>query len=173
MDDDLYESCLEEVLAALKNKGFSFILKREQDSALRHLFKRKDVVAVLPTGFGKSLIFQLLVFLAKAKGRREGGEGFAAILVITPLTSIIQDQISEISSMGLSGCNLSEKLECLDDIPLACLPRARFFFISPIYFLAPATQATVPETCLAITSFFTIGSALLQTRLFRPKRKKN
>ena len=25
--------------------------------------------------------------------------------------------------------------------PLACLPRARFFFISPIYFLAPATQA--------------------------------
>ena len=111
MDDDLYESCLEEVLAALKNKGFSFILKREQDSALRHLFKRKDVVAVLPTGFGKSLIFQLLVFLAKAKGRREGGEGFAAILVITPLTSIIQDQISEISSMGLSGCNLSEKLE--------------------------------------------------------------
>ena len=38
MDDDLYESCLEEVLAALKNKGFSFILKREQDSALRHLF---------------------------------------------------------------------------------------------------------------------------------------
>ena len=55
MDDDLYELCLEEVLAALKNKGFSFILKREQDSALRHLFKRKDVVAVLPTGFGKSL----------------------------------------------------------------------------------------------------------------------
>ena len=104
------------MLAALKNKGFSFILKREQDSALRHLFKRKDVVAVLPTGFGKSLIFQLLVFLAKAKGRREGGEGFAAILVITPLTSIIQDQISEISSMGLSGCNLSKKLECLDDI---------------------------------------------------------
>ena len=116
MDDDLYESCLEEVLAVLKNKGFSFILKREQDSALRHLFKRKDVLAVLPTGFGKSLIFQLLVFLAKAKGRREGGEGFAAILVITPLSSIIQDQISEISSMGLSGCNLSKKLECLDDI---------------------------------------------------------
>ena len=30
--------------------------------------------------------------------------------------------------------------------PLACLPRARPFFLAPIYFLAPATQDTHEKT---------------------------
>ena len=30
--------------------------------------------------------------------------------------------------------------------PLACLPRARLFFLGPIYFLAAATQATHEKT---------------------------
>ena len=46
------------------------------------------------------------MFLAQAIGRRQGGEGLAGILVITPLTSAILDQIS----MGLSACNLSVKI---------------------------------------------------------------
>ena len=32
------------------------MLEREQNEAVSHLFERKDVFAVLPTGFGKSLI---------------------------------------------------------------------------------------------------------------------
>ena len=33
-------------------------LKKEQEQAVIALFEKKDVFAVLPTGFGKSLIYQ-------------------------------------------------------------------------------------------------------------------
>ena len=38
-----------------------FVLKAEQKEAVESLLKGKDVFSVLPTGFGKSLIFQLFV----------------------------------------------------------------------------------------------------------------
>ena len=44
----------------LKDLG-SEVLKREQSQAVESVvLKRKDVLAVLPTGFGKSLIYQVL-----------------------------------------------------------------------------------------------------------------
>ena len=36
-----------------------FVLKSEQKKAVESLLKGRDVFGVLPTGFGKSLIFQL------------------------------------------------------------------------------------------------------------------
>jgi len=63
--EELFEECLDDVLddvlKELSSKGFAFTLKAEQRLALRHLFDGKDVLAVLSTGFGKSLIFQLFV----------------------------------------------------------------------------------------------------------------
>ena len=50
-----FESCLSEVLLKLNESGLSFTLKREQELAMRHLFNGKDVMAVLPTGFGKKV----------------------------------------------------------------------------------------------------------------------
>ena len=38
-----------------------FVLKSEQKKAVESLLKGGDVFGVLPTGFGKSLIFQLFV----------------------------------------------------------------------------------------------------------------
>ena len=69
---------------------------------------RKDVV--LLTGIGEKAFknFQLLVIQEEAKGLRQGGEGFTGIVEITPLARIIQDQISEVSSMEPCACNLTE-----------------------------------------------------------------
>ena len=55
-DVDLYE------LAS----DLGFVLKAEQKEAVESLLRAKDVFGVLPTGFGKSLIFQLF---ALAKNR--------------------------------------------------------------------------------------------------------
>jgi len=76
------------------------------------LFDKKDLVAVLPTGFGKSLVFQLLVLITRSA---QSGN-FTGLLVIIPLVSIVRDQITEIQSLNLSGCNLTEKLDHLEDI---------------------------------------------------------
>ena len=39
--------------------GKSLTLKDEQKEAVKSLLSGRDVLAILPTGFGKSLIFQL------------------------------------------------------------------------------------------------------------------
>ena len=97
-----FEFVLRELLCELEKKGLNFSLKEEQKTAVKEL---------LPTGFGKSLIFQLLVLLA-----RRAKNQAACVLVICPLTSIINDQIQEVEAMGLCACNLSEKLSDLTDI---------------------------------------------------------
>jgi superfamily II DNA or RNA helicase len=58
-------------------------LKEEQDKAVRDLLKGKYVIAVLPTGYGKSLIYQAFL-----RAREYQTSGKAAIIVISPLNSI-------------------------------------------------------------------------------------
>ena len=54
---------LKEILLELEDKGRKITWKDEQRKAVKQLYGKKDLVAVLPTGFGKSLIFQLLVLI--------------------------------------------------------------------------------------------------------------
>ena len=51
-----FDAALESVLSNLERK---FTLKKEQRLALKDLIAKKDVFALLSTGFGKSLIYQL------------------------------------------------------------------------------------------------------------------
>ena len=85
--------CLSEVLLELNETGMVFSLKKEQESAMSHIFNGKDVMAILPTGFAKSLIFQLFVTMCGVRSKRQGGICFSGIIVISPLQGIIQSII--------------------------------------------------------------------------------
>ena len=62
---------LMDVLRQLSTKPrFSLELKVEQREALNSWLDGSDVLAVLPTGYGKSLIFQLLVLVGKKETSR-------------------------------------------------------------------------------------------------------
>ena len=50
------------------------------------------------------------MLLAKRAGN------YASLLVITPLVSIINDQVMEVEAMNLTACNLAQKLGNLEDI---------------------------------------------------------
>ncbi|XP_044182578.1 ATP-dependent DNA helicase RecQ-like [Acropora millepora] len=92
------EDALSKALADLNLVSSSeFRLKQEQEVAVRALLDGKDVLAVLTTGFGKSLIYQMFVRSMAYKL-----DGHAAVLVISPLISIIKDQISALKSLGYS-----------------------------------------------------------------------
>ena len=45
--------------ASLLHKAISSVFMKEQDITIMSLLKVKGVLAVLPTGFGKSLVFQV------------------------------------------------------------------------------------------------------------------
>ncbi|KAK3721675.1 hypothetical protein QZH41_013828 [Actinostola sp. cb2023] len=109
-------SCQSKTEGSLQKKGFEFCLKDEQISCLRQLFLGKDLLAVLPTGFGKSMIFQSLVLMAQRRSLKDGTGGLGFALIITPLNSIIKDQIEEVNSIGLTACSLAEQLENLDEV---------------------------------------------------------
>jgi len=75
---------------AQQEMGFVHKLKEKQLETLQSLYEGKDTIAVLPTGYGKSVIFQLLPhFLQKVNGLSDP----MIVLVIAPLNAIMQNQV--------------------------------------------------------------------------------
>ena len=58
-----------------KEKLGGIVLKEEQKLTVESLLDRKNVLTVLPTGFGKSLIFRVFVEAVDRGGFRGGGVG--------------------------------------------------------------------------------------------------
>ena len=92
MADNLSEldDCISDVLKKFQLVS-GFKLRQEQVIAVKTLLSNRDVFAVLPTGYGKSLIFQCFV-VAKELLEAKSGHGTPkspCALVICPLTSII------------------------------------------------------------------------------------
>ena len=67
-------------------------------SATSDLARGKDVFGFMPTGFGKSLIFQLFPRLARAALILEN----SSIIVVSPLISIMRDQVEQLKKLGFS-----------------------------------------------------------------------
>ncbi|MDB4991598.1 MAG: recQ [Myxococcaceae bacterium] len=95
-------------------------LRPQQSLAIAAFLDSQDVLVVLPTGFGKSLCFQLpAVTLARR------GEG--CTLVVSPLIALMNDQVSALTARGVrahalhSGIPWSEQSAVLDDLASADL----------------------------------------------------
>jgi superfamily II DNA helicase RecQ len=65
-------------------------LKPAQLNALKTILGGQDVVAALPTGFGKSLIYEMIPFVNPN----------ACVLIIEPLNVIIQQQVKKLCGMA-------------------------------------------------------------------------
>ena len=63
--DEKINKCIEKSLNYLSAIGRPIVLKCEQRISIQHLSLGKDVIAILPTGFGKSMMFTVYA-LAKA-----------------------------------------------------------------------------------------------------------
>ncbi|WAR08483.1 RECQ1-like protein [Mya arenaria] len=98
---DVFDSCLH---SSLQRMNISFKLREEQKQCLENVFNLRDTIAVLPTGFGKSLIFQLLPCLMQEKLQRQEP---MIVVIVTPLNSIMEDQVSSLKSKVISACFLS------------------------------------------------------------------
>ena len=62
-------------------------LKRQQLEAMIAFMSGKDVFVILPTGFGKSLIYATLPLAYDAATDK------SVVIVVSPLTAIMKDQI--------------------------------------------------------------------------------
>ena len=80
---------------------------------MKGLLKEKDVLAVLPTGFGKSLVFQVFAVVKSLDSASWNG----CVLVICPLKSTIADQTEKASSLGLTAVE-PESPDMFETLPL-------------------------------------------------------
>ena len=71
-------------------------IKEKQRKCIELLLKRKDVLGLLPTGFGKTLIYQLFPFVFETMN----GKG-AHVLVVTALKAISNEKMEELNDLGI------------------------------------------------------------------------
>ena len=107
------QAAMDEALCDLSEcLPYEINLKPEQRESIMNLLNGCDVLAVLPTGFGKSFIFQMFV-ISKSKlslhnTRNNDTPTSSSCLVICPLESIIEDQIVKSRSLGISASSLTD-----------------------------------------------------------------
>ena len=99
--DSVIENCC-------KSYGYSE-LKKEQRDILRTFLNGKDVFGCLPTGFGKSLCYMLLPKAFDLLYNKT--DGTSIIIVISPLTSLMDDQVESCVSRGIKAIAVTREEE--------------------------------------------------------------
>lgn len=79
-------------------------LKEEQREALCAFVDGKDVCAFLPTGFGKSLIYQLTPLVVKKTKLLAN----PIVIVVSPLLALMDDQVAEAVKLGITAVKLGD-----------------------------------------------------------------
>ncbi|WP_235802051.1 RecQ family ATP-dependent DNA helicase [Ureibacillus massiliensis] len=129
-------------LEATLNKYFGYSSFRPgQKEVIEQLVKGQDVIALLPTGMGKSLCYQLPGYIFEAP-----------VLIISPLLSLMQDQVTQMKQNGEkrviainSFLTTEQKQNALN-----YLHQYRFIFISPEMLLQAHVQNRLSQMALSL-----------------------
>ena len=70
----------------------SVVLKSEQETCIKRIYEGTDVFLWLPTGFGKSLCYEVLPFVFDDKL----GKDNSVVIVVSPLISLMVDQVQNL-----------------------------------------------------------------------------
>ena len=93
---------LRRVESVLEDLDSALILKEEQRNAIKAFVDGKYVFALLPTGYGKSLIYQLAPMVSKKLGHKEN----PVVIVVSSLFALMEDQVKEATEMGITAMQL-------------------------------------------------------------------
>ena len=106
-----FDSALEKALQCLSHFGMLRELRTEQTKAIHTLVSRGGLLSVLANGLGESLIFQALVRVKEILTGKT-----SVVIFVYLLKSIVQDQIVEASSIGLTAVSLAgNRLEDIEN----------------------------------------------------------
>lgn len=135
---------------SLENKLKEFFgynaFRNHQKEIIEAVLNQKDVVAILPTGAGKSLCYQLPAMLMPGTA-----------IVVSPLISLMQDQVVSLFKNGIPAAFLNSSLYYQDiQNVLTHLSDYKLVYIAPERFADPAFLQRLKEIEL---SFFVIDEA--------------
>ena len=158
-----------------KRKSYEIILKKyfgydnlknEQYTIIESIIhKNKDVCAILATGFGKSLCYQLPYLITKKN-----------VIVISPLLSLMQDQATDLQSKNIPVCCLnSDNSTKHKDIQKILDGNSHIIFMTPEFFSLSEDFITELDdmddlACIAVDESHCIST--WSDASFRPKYKE-
>jgi ATP-dependent DNA helicase RecQ len=131
---------LEAARAVLRRYWGYEAFREGQGEAVAAVLGGRDVLAVLPTGGGKSLLYQLPAVL---RGR-EGG----LVLVVSPLVALMQDQVEALAARGIPAAALTAALgaRALEQhLTDAEFGRYRLLYVTPERLETELFQARAPR----------------------------
>ena len=105
-----------------KNWGFDSF-KGLQENIIEAVLEEKNVLALLPTGSGKSLCFQVPALM------KEG-----MCVVVSPLIALMKDQVTNLQKRGISAIALNSSLsykEVIQVLDNATQNHYKFLYVSP------------------------------------------
>ena len=98
------EEAIESALESFPNID---CLKDEQKKCIAALLQKKDVLGLLPTGFGKSLIFQLYPRIFELVNGRKN----CHVIIVSALNAITEEQVQELADIGISAVAVGDSRE--------------------------------------------------------------
>lgn len=120
-----------------------------QASIVRSILDGHDTCAVMPTGGGKSLCYQLPAALLEGK----------TAVVISPLIALMHDQVTQLTQIGIPAVFLNSSLPAAEQTEImqqACEGKYRLLYVSPERLARPDTTAWLRQVPI---SFFAIDEA--------------
>ena len=115
-----------------------------QSDVIREVLAGRDAIAILPTGGGKSLCYQIPALL------RPG-----VAIVVSPLIALMQDQVAALRQAGVAAARLdssldpNERAQALDAFREG---RLDLLYVSPERLLTPATMQMLDDAHLALVA---------------------
>ena len=106
-------SLLASVLENL-HEGKIKTLSDEQFKALNRFLNGRDTFACLPTGHGKTLIYEIAVLVAR-RGNVKFLPSNALVVVVLPLNAVISDQLESCQRLKLKAVKMGQELFDNDD----------------------------------------------------------
>src|SRR5580698_147033 len=113
-----------ELLGALQRYWGYDSFRPMQERIVRSLLGGQDACVVMPTGGGKSLCYQLPAALLAER----------TVVVVSPLIALMQDQVAQLTQMGISAALLNSTLDASEQSAIlreAIAGRYRLLYLSP------------------------------------------
>ena len=117
---DAVTQCAQEILK--KVFGYDSFRPLQLD-IIRSVLSGTDTLAIMPTGGGKSLCYQIPALMFKG-----------ITIVVSPLISLMQDQVSSLEENGIPAIYLNSSLdwnEYLDSVKYLKDGKIKLVFVSP------------------------------------------
>lgn len=144
LENHQWRPYLQHAHVALQNLGYDGPKSLDQLRAMLLILRRRqNFIFLLPTGFGKSLLYQFIAKLSaglKVDGHAIGGN----TLVISPFVALLQDQVDKAHTLNIQVFNWSSRPSGSINVPSG----TRLILIQPESFISKTFKEYVPPTSL-------------------------